>query len=393
MTGLCTQGLLDRDERTRKKIELNLRRNRAQDQTPHLDQAAASFDFARDRDRWWNDPEQSLLYGTPLWDGADEGQRRLLNQLYWVAYYSQIISAEVATIYFNQTSAAGLYGLQDFRVVCDTLDLETSQERAHIAAFQRISEAVEAALFGERLFTWPMRGPFHPTMIHSDLSPFRARLRQLELRAFGLLSAGSAFIGSQYFTVRGLRTLNGKMVQSKLSKYLSADDLSSRPVPTAISWHHFMDESFHFHSSHTIGIDVVRCLPPPTAFERHIANLSVQGCQEDHRNVSVTVSGLFWSDVSAMRAVYRLLRTRWFGMSHDDAVHMLQRCYAEENQAQIDAHRLHVEAREAYRRFVEPLAWLNADNREMRRMAATTLPRTLAANRAGLDRLATELRP
>ncbi len=35
----------------------------------------------------------SLLYGTPLWEQADSGQRVKLNQLYWVAYYSQIISA------------------------------------------------------------------------------------------------------------------------------------------------------------------------------------------------------------------------------------------------------------------------------------------------------------
>ncbi|MFH7029315.1 MAG: hypothetical protein ACHBN1_28960 [Heteroscytonema crispum UTEX LB 1556] len=41
-----------------------------------------------------------------------------------MAYYSQIISAEIATIFFNQISAAGLYAPEDFRLVCDTLDLE-----------------------------------------------------------------------------------------------------------------------------------------------------------------------------------------------------------------------------------------------------------------------------
>ena len=35
---------------------------------------------------------------------------------------------------------------------------------------------------------------------------------------------------------------------------------------------------------------------------------------------------------------------------------------------------------------MEPLDFLTSENREMRVMAATTLPGTLAANRAALDR-------
>ena len=50
----------------------------------------------------------SLLYATPLWERPPSRQRIVLNHLYWVAYYAQIISAEIATILLNQTSAAGL---------------------------------------------------------------------------------------------------------------------------------------------------------------------------------------------------------------------------------------------------------------------------------------------
>lgn len=381
------------DTKTWRKLEVNLRRNREQDQTEAIDAAAAAFRYEDAADAWWNDPEQSLLHATPLWDGATEAQRRLLNQLYWVAYYSQIISAEVATIYFNQTSAAGLYGMEDFRLVCDTLDLESSQERAHIAAFKKIGETTERALFGERLFTWEMRGPFEPTMIYSDLTPFRQAMRRLELRAFGLLSAGSAFLGSQYFTVRGLRTLNGKMVQQKLSRFHQQLDPARASIPSQISWCHFMDESFHFHSSHVIGLDVVRSLPKPTAFERMIANLGVRGCQQDHSNVSVTVRGLFWSDPSTFPTIYRLLRSRHFGFDHAGALDMLRRCYAEENEAQRLAHTMHDEARAGYARFVEPLDFLSAENREMRVMAKTTLARTLATNREALERFAREAPP
>lgn len=384
MTAFTPSTPLRDDTKTWRKLQLNLRRNREQDQTEAIDAAATAFRYEDAADAWWNDPEQSLLHATPLWDGASERQRRLLNQLYWVAYYSQIISAEVATIYFNQTSAAGLYGMEDFRLVCDTLDLESSQERAHIAAFKTISEATEQALFGERLFTWPMRGPFEPTMIFSDLSPFRERMRRLELRAFGLLSAGSAFLGCQYFTVRGLRTLNGKMVQQKLSRYHQQEGPGSS-IPSRVSWSHFMDESFHFHSSHVIGLDVVRSLPRPTLFERTIANLGVRGCQHDHSNVSVTVRGLFWSDPAAYGTIYKLLRSRHFSFDHRGALDMLRRCYAEENEGQHLAHAMHAEARSNYARFVEPLDFLSAENREMRVMAATTLARTLSANRKALQ--------
>jgi hypothetical protein len=370
-----------------RKLEVNHRRNVAQDQTEAMDAAAAAFSWEGARDAWWSGPEQSLLHGTPLWDQADETQRKRLNQLYWVAYTSQIVSAEVATIFFNQTSAAGLYAVPDFRLVCDALDLESAQERAHIAAFQRVGEETERGLFGRRVFTWPMRGPFEPTMIFSDLGPFREAFRRLELRAFGLLSAGSAFIGSQYFTVRGLRTLNGKMVQSKLSRaHTQLADPAASPVPTQISYHHFLDESFHFNTSQIVGAELFHALPAPTAFERHIANLAVAGCQADHSRVSVTVRGLFWHDPAAFSSVYRVLRSPIFGFDHGAALGWLRACYAEESEAMHLAHATHAEARASYQRFVEPLAHLDARNREMAVMGRTTLAGTLADNRAALAR-------
>lgn len=374
-------GLLD-DRKTVKRLQINHDRNKAQDHTALLDAGAAAFDYADCRNDWWNPEEQSLLHGTALWNESTETQRILLNQLFWVAYYSQVISAEIATIYFNQTSAAGLYGFEDFRLVCDTLDLESSQERAHISAFKTVSEQVEKELFGERVFSWPMRGPFEPTMIFSDLGPFKRRFRQLQLRSFGMLSAGSAFIGSQYLTVRGLRTLNGKMVQSKLSQFhQKAEDQENHPMPSKISYWHFMDESFHFNSSTIIGLDVVRSLPAPTAFERLVADMSVRGCQRDHSRVSVTVRGLFWDDPAAYQAVYKVLRSAGFGFDHAGAIDMMRRCYCEDSDAMEAAHAVHTTARASYSRYVDKLDWLSKDNKKMSVMAGTTLEGTLARNR------------
>jgi len=156
------------DLSTYKKLEFNKKRNEEQDHTAMMDEATKRFCYEDCRNEYWNPEEFSLLHGTPVWEQSSASQRVILNQLYWVAYYAQIVSAEIATIFLNQVSAAGLYTHEDFRIVCDSLDLETKQERAHINAFKTIGEDVEWRLFGERLFTYPMRSLYEQTMVFAD---------------------------------------------------------------------------------------------------------------------------------------------------------------------------------------------------------------------------------
>lgn len=384
-----TQGnTLARSAAVQKKIHINYTRNKAQDHTALLDEAAAAFRYADCREAWWNPEELSLLWGTALWDQASPSQRRVLNHLYWVAYYSQIISAEIATIYFNQTSAAGLYAQEDFRQVCDMLDLESSQERAHISAFKTVSNQVEAELFGGRVFSYPMRGPFDETMIFQDTGWFRRRWKRLQLMAFGLVSAANTFLACQYFTVRGLRTLNGKMVQQKLSAfYRKLADPEAAPLPAAISHYHFMDESFHFNSSTILGHDVVRCLPPPTAFEAWVANLGLRGCQLDHSHVSVAVRGLFWYDPALLGKIHQVLTSPVFGMGEREATEMLRACFCEESDGLHAAFAVHHEARESYKAYLEKVDYAWAANREMSLMSRASIPGYLEDNRRALARL------
>ena len=180
------------------RLEINYHRNRKQDHTQLLDNAGQMFDYAECGDSYWQAENFSLLYGTPLWDQASSYQRTVLNQLYWVAYYSQIISAEIATIFFNQTSAAALYAHEGFRTICDMLDLESSQERAHNSAYRSVAEQTEQALLGKRGITrlrgtWaeacglPALPMFHPAYLlrnpaakreaWADLLRVHARLR------------------------------------------------------------------------------------------------------------------------------------------------------------------------------------------------------------------------
>lgn len=371
-----------------RKIQINLQRNQKQDHTQKLDEAADAFDYETCKDKYWNPEEFSLFYGTPLWDESSPAQRIVLNHLYWVAYYSQIISAEIATIYFNQTSAAGLYAQEDFRQVCDMLDLESAQERAHINAFKTISNQVEATLFGERLFSYPMRSPFTETMIYADTNALKRRWKQLQLQAFGLLSAGNTFLACQYFTVRGIRTLNGKLVQHKLSRYYQQHpNPDQAPIPSKISYYHFMDESFHFNSSTLLSHEVVTCLKPPTPFESTVANLGIWGCQKDHYHFSVAINGIFWYDPALYPTVYRLLRSPLFDMEDAEAKAMMRRCFTEESEGLHRSYRTHREAVDSYKVYLEKVGYAWQRNRDMALMNTNSIETYVQVQRRAFSKL------
>jgi hypothetical protein len=309
-----------------------------------------------------------------------------LNQLFWVAYYSQIISAEIATIFFNQTSAAALYGIEDFRIVCDTLDLESAQERAHIYAFKTVAERFEQENFGKRIFTYPMRTPFEKTMLYSDLSDFQQWWRKWQLRFFTMVSSNSPFIGCQYFTVRGLRTLNGKIVQHQLSRYYSEHpDKENSPIPSQISYFHFIDESFHFNTSTIVSHDVINSLPKPTKLEMHIGNMALRGCQMDHYNFSTAINGIFWYDPALFESIYQVLRSPVFGMSREAALHAMEKSFCEESEGMLASHCTHRESVDSYRAYLQDFNYINRQNKELTLMASNSLPKHLSMNRSAFE--------
>lgn len=370
-----------------KKLAFNQRKNEEQDRTEQIDESARNFDYAACRDRYWNPESFSLLYGTPIWDEASASQRVLLNQVYWIAYYGQIISAEIATIFFNQVAAAGMYALEDFRLICDTLDFESKQERAHINAFKTVGEAVEWELFGERLFTYPMKGPFTETMVFNSNNRAQSYWRTIQLKAYAMMSSSNAFLASQYLLVRGLRTLNGKLIQHRLSEhYAKSPTQEDEPIPSAISYFHFMDESHHFNTSRLIALEVTKSLEPPTAFEKWAMNRGVRGCQRDHLPFSVSVNGIFWYEPALFPVIYKMLRSRHFGLDREGALQMMRRCFCEENEGQHRSRELQEVAIESYCAFVEPVEYLDGYNREMTLMRSNSVERYLQQNRREMKR-------
>ncbi|MBA2404190.1 MAG: P-aminobenzoate N-oxygenase AurF [Bdellovibrionales bacterium] len=370
------------DQKTMKRIEIALKRSKELDQTAMMDIYSKEFNYETCKHEMWNPEKFSLLYKTWIWEQATPAQKIKLNQLFWVAYYSQIISAEIATIFFNQTSAASLYGIEDFRVVCDTLDLESAQERGHIHAFKLVSEKFEQENFGERIFTYPMRSPFEQTMLYANLNEFQKIWRKWQLRTFSLISSNSAFIGCQYFTVRGLRTLNGKIVQHQLSKfYTEHADKENSPIPSKISYSHFIDESFHFNTSTIISHDVINSLAKPTKLETLIGNLTLKGCQQDHYNFSTAINGIFWFDPALYGATYKILRSQVFGMNHDDAMEAIRKSYCEENDGMLASYKTHRESVDSYRAYLQDFQYINAENKNQSHMASNTIQKHLNTNR------------
>ena len=375
------------DQKTMKRIELALKRSKELDQTEMMEQASRNFDYDKCKDQMWNPERFSLMYKTWLWEQSSPEQKIKLNQLYWIAYYSQIISAEIATIFFNQTSAAALYGIEDFRVVCDTLDLESAQERAHIHAFKTVSEKFEQENFGERIFTYPMRTPFEKTMLYSDLSAFQQWWRKWQLQFFTMISSNSPFIGCQYFTVRGLRTLNGKIVQHQLSRYYSEhQDKENSPEPSKISYYHFIDESFHFNTSTVISHEVINSLPKPTKLEMHIGNMALKGCQKDHYNFSTAINGIYWYDPALYEPLYRILRSRIFNMNHTDAMEAVRKSFCEENDGMLASYKTHRESVDSYRAYLQDFNYINKENKNLSHMASNSIEKHLRTNNNAFNR-------
>jgi hypothetical protein len=379
---------LSADPAINRQLELNAKRALLRDQTEVIDQLADGFDYNTARHGYWNPENFSLLWGTPLWREATETQRLTLNHLYWVAYYSQIVSAEIATIFFNQVAAAGLYKAgEDFRRLCDTLDLESRQERAHIHAFTHIGEAVEKALFGERLFTRAMRGPYGATMVFNGESGLSNAWRSAQIRVFSATAPERPTLAAHYLMIRGLRTLNGKMIQERLARFVDEfQDPTLAPAPALVSQAHYVDESFHFNTSRIASHEIPRLLPKPTAIERFAINRAVAGCQRDHTPFSAAINGIFWHDPALFEACWKLFRSPIFGMEAAEATRMLHRCFGEETEAMSASASSHETAIANYRAYVEKADVLYADNRDMARMAKSTIDKRLKINRAALAR-------
>ena len=193
---------------------------------------------------------------------------------------------------------------------------------------------------------------------------------------------------------RGVRTLNGKLIQHQLSQFYSkSPNKAAAPIPSRISYCHFLDESFHFNSSTIISHDVLRSLPPPTKFERWVANLTLRGTQQDHFNFSTAINGLFWYDPALYPKIYKILRSPVFDMQPDEAKAMMWDCFTSESEGLRQSARSREIAMNSYKEYLAGIDYVDRANKEMALMARNSTQQHLDANRRELKKFFRRLEP
>lgn len=185
---------------------------------------------------------------------------------------------------------------------------------------------------------------------------------------------GSPFLVCEYYVLRMMSNLTLKNMEHPIFKYYKQQKKKGEFIsgPTAVSYYHFLDESFHTTISQTLSRDMYKDFSPPTAYEKFVVNLAVYFIQSGTLG---HLSGAFphryfQDDLSLMELVYRLFQTPIFSMSEGEALHWLEKCLCQEHEGFHLAAKNHQRLLEEQLRFLDNLDYLWPVNREMRAMAS-----------------------
>ncbi|MBH8573705.1 hypothetical protein I8752_11880 [Nostocaceae cyanobacterium CENA369] len=365
-----------------KLSEINYRRNKESDYTEKIAELDRNFDYSRDRDCYWSEPEFSILYGTPLYQAASRSQKIALNHLFWAGGYNLTAASETNTVLYNQITGSVFYSISDYETLCHTLDVESSQERYHIHAFRNIGNTTEINLLGEVLFGNPLTGNESQVIqkgLVGRLSP--GPLRQL----FGLNWGSTPFLASQYYALRFIANMLLKLTEHPRSQYFKKLEKKGEfiPAPAAVAHYHFLDESFHTTTSQLIAQDLYKDFPKPTAYEKFMANLSIYMMQLTILNgLSAGAVASFSPDkLFVMPLVYKILQTPLFGMSAQEALYWIEKCFCHEHEGLHLNLKYHDRLLSDLCKFFDKLDYTWPINREMRVMAdGASINKTIQSN-------------
>ncbi len=410
------------------QIQKTYDHNCASSYTEKIEALDNQYSYAPNQQHFWSEPEQSVLYGTPFYEQASLDQKQALNHLYWVFSYTATAAAEVQTAMFNQVTAGVFDAMGGYNTLFQELELETEQEKSHIHAFNKINQATTSSLLGPKVFanllkrssSAPIRQnpALYKTlryvaknMLKRHSSVYSPYLKALETRSsmipaptsgFGYLGhggmsqsllrfyifswGGSPFLASQYYNVRYMANLLLKNREHRIFRHCRKLQQQNDfiPAPTAVSYYHLLDESFHTTMSQLIGRDLYNEFAQPTVYEKWVANLSIYLVQYNAlQGLSAGIPGLYLTDDQFfMEFLYKLLQQPIFGCSDKDALHWIEQSFCQEHQGLHVAAQWHQRLLREYCRFFEGFDYLWPVNREMRLMAAGgNIDQVLANNR------------
>jgi hypothetical protein len=387
------------------------------DYTEKIEELGKNFDYHSNSDSYWGDPELSTFYGTPLYDEASQSQKLALNHLYWVGQYNHTANSEANTMLYNQITEGVFANFSDYQTLCQELSFETDQERYHIKTFQKIGYKTKVALLGKgglgnplakksisTLQETPWRKTWQTSVETAREATFRFVTRVMlgdnnysqylqqqpgkfipttngglaeltsspsAFKFFTLNWGSSPFLASQYYAVRMIANMSLKTYEhqyfKRFKKLSKADE--SIPTPTAVSYYHLLDESFHTTMSQVIARELYRDFAKPTAYEKFVANLTIYLAQQGVLGgLSGGLPAVFRDDASFLISFYRLLQSPLFEMSATEAMEWMEKCLCHEHEGYHLNLKYHQKLLGEFRRFFEPLDYLWAVNREMRLM-------------------------
>lgn len=401
--------------------------NTNSDYTEKIKELGQKFSYKESSDHYWCNPELSLLYGTPLYEVASEPQKIALNHLYWLSLYQGVAATEIGAVIYNQIAAGVFAAMGGYETLCQELALETEQEKIHIRAFQKICSKVQTALLGKTLLgnsrnkklprnresglaidyqyyalrflaqsmlrnyrayyspylkNLEKKGKSIPVPTHGVIGKMTslAQLKFLTIN-FGI----SPFLACQSFTIRFASNILIKAQENCYSKYFF--ELSKRgevlPIPTAVSRYHFLDESFHMTISQALSLELHKDFPQPNAYEKFVANHMFYNMQ---RNLMGGLSGVFpgrcvQDDCNFMLLFYKVLQSPVFGMSQQDALHWLEKCFCTEHEGFHVTLKYHKRLLLELRRTFKNLDYLWPVNREMQLLnSGASIDKAIANN-------------
>lgn len=423
-------------EKHLKIIETTYQNNHHSDYTEKIEHLYKNYNYASNSNYYWTEPEQSLLYGTPVYEFASSAQKLALNHNHWSTVYIMTADTETETVAYNQITGS-VFAAYGYETLARELELETAQELVHISAFRKIGYKTMKELLGADAFKAPITGKSREwvnygeeqtlnfsnlirssflkwensslaslqynvlrsiaqTMLKKDQQYYSQYLQELDKKSnfipastAGLVGrglspkslqrfftfnwGGSPFLASQYYSLRILGNSVLKNTEHKVSKYFKS--LTNKgeiiPTPTAVSHYHFLDESFHATTSLVLSRDIYKDFPKPTAYEKFIINLALYMMQHRILNgISAISPGRYYADdYSTMYCVYKVLQSSAFGMSTQEALHWMKKCFCEEHQGFHTSANYYQKLRSNLSGVYTNLDYLWSFNRELNVMA------------------------
>lgn len=420
-----------------KLTEVTYQNNVDSDYTEKIKELDKSFSYSNSD--YWGEPRLSLLYGTPLYAEASPSQKKALNHLYWIRQYSQTAATEANAILYNQVTAGVFANLGGYDTLCQELDLETEQEHHHIHAFQKISAKTRRALIGKSVLKTPRQrkpnelknaltklAPLSPNgdsllafretsfrlvtnkvMLRGQADYYSQYLRELDrqgerlpaqttgllgqlaprsVQQFFTLNCGSSpFLACLFYVTRFMANMVLKNYEYRYVQYYRELEKQGKsiPVPTAVSYYHLLDESFHTTTSQLIAKELYKDFPKPTAYEKYIANLTIRRVQSVGLNgLSGGLPAVFKNDALFVLSLSQLLQSPVFEMSAQEALYWLEKCLCQEHEGFYSNLKYHQSLLSDLRRFFDGMDYLWPVNREMSIMATGgSISKAIQSNR------------